>query len=103
MPNVQKVSVALTPEFVALLKEAIETGEYTSASEVIPRCATGKNAALIRTRTRKNCAGSGRTELKAAQAASSRSMRSRKRPGAEPPKQNCEQRKPCLRRTPNRI
>jgi antitoxin ParD1/3/4 len=29
------VSVALTPEFIALLKEAVETGEYTSTSEVI--------------------------------------------------------------------
>jgi antitoxin ParD1/3/4 len=35
MSNVQKVSIALTPEFVALLKEAVDTGEYTSASEVI--------------------------------------------------------------------
>jgi antitoxin ParD1/3/4 len=35
MSDVQKVSVALTPEFIALLKEAVETGEYTSASEVI--------------------------------------------------------------------
>lgn len=35
MSNVQKVSVALTSEFVTLLKEAVETGEYTSASEVI--------------------------------------------------------------------
>ncbi|HEY7300469.1 MAG TPA: type II toxin-antitoxin system ParD family antitoxin [Xanthobacteraceae bacterium] len=35
MPDVQKVSVALTPEFIALVKEAVETGEYTSASEVI--------------------------------------------------------------------
>ena len=35
MSNVQKVSVALTPEFMALLKEAVDTGEYTSASEVI--------------------------------------------------------------------
>ena len=35
MSNAQKVSVALTPEFVALLKEAVETGEYTSTSEVI--------------------------------------------------------------------
>jgi antitoxin ParD1/3/4 len=33
--NVQKVSVALTQEFVTLLKEAVETGEYTSTSEVI--------------------------------------------------------------------
>ena len=32
MSNVQKVSVALTPEFMALLKEAVDTGEYTSAS-----------------------------------------------------------------------
>jgi len=35
MSNVQKVSVALTPEFMDLLKEAVDTGEYTSASEVI--------------------------------------------------------------------
>jgi antitoxin ParD1/3/4 len=35
MSNVQKVSVALTPEFMNLLKEAVDTGEYTSASEVI--------------------------------------------------------------------
>lgn len=35
MANVQKVSVALTAEFVTLLKEAVETGEYTSTSEVI--------------------------------------------------------------------
>ncbi len=35
MSSVQKVSVALTPEFMALLKEAVDTGEYNSASEVI--------------------------------------------------------------------
>jgi antitoxin ParD1/3/4 len=35
MSNVQKVSVALTAEFMVLLKEAVDTGEYTSASEVI--------------------------------------------------------------------
>jgi antitoxin ParD1/3/4 len=35
MSNVQKVSVALTPEFMAMLKEAVDRGEYTSASEVI--------------------------------------------------------------------
>ena len=35
MSNVQKVSVALTPEFMALLRDAVDTGEYTSASEVI--------------------------------------------------------------------
>jgi antitoxin ParD1/3/4 len=35
MSNVQKVSVALTPELIGLLKEAVDSGEYTSASEVI--------------------------------------------------------------------
>jgi len=35
MSNVQKVSVALTPEIVAMLREAVDTGEYTSASEVV--------------------------------------------------------------------
>jgi antitoxin ParD1/3/4 len=35
MSNVQKVSIALTPEFMVLVKEAVDTGEYTSASEVI--------------------------------------------------------------------
>ena len=35
MSNVQKLSVALTPEFIRLLKQAVKTGEYTSASEVI--------------------------------------------------------------------
>jgi antitoxin ParD1/3/4 len=35
MSNVQKVSVALTPEFIELLKDAVESGEYTSTSEVV--------------------------------------------------------------------
>lgn len=35
MSTVQKVSIVLTPEFIALLKEAVDTGEYTSASEVV--------------------------------------------------------------------
>jgi antitoxin ParD1/3/4 len=35
MSNVQKVSVALSPEFMSLVKEAVDSGEYTSASEVI--------------------------------------------------------------------
>jgi antitoxin ParD1/3/4 len=35
MSNVQKVSVALTPEMLAMLKEVVESGEYTSTSEVI--------------------------------------------------------------------
>ena len=35
MSSVQKVSVALTPELIDMLKEAVDTGEYTSASEVV--------------------------------------------------------------------
>ncbi|RNJ48117.1 type II toxin-antitoxin system ParD family antitoxin [Methylocystis hirsuta] len=35
MSNIQKVSIALSPEFLALIREAIETGEYTSTSEVV--------------------------------------------------------------------
>ncbi len=35
MSNVQKVSVALTSEMLAMLKEAVDSGEYTSTSEVI--------------------------------------------------------------------
>jgi antitoxin ParD1/3/4 len=35
MSNAQKVSVALTPEIVSMLREAVETREYTSTSEVV--------------------------------------------------------------------
>lgn len=35
MANVEKISVALTPELAALTREAVERGEYASASEVI--------------------------------------------------------------------
>lgn len=35
MSNVQKVSIALTPEFLTIIKQAVETGEYTSTSEVV--------------------------------------------------------------------
>ena len=35
MANVEKVSVALTPEMAAMLRRAVETGEYASASEVM--------------------------------------------------------------------
>ena len=35
MANVEKVSVALTPEMATLVRQAVETGDYASASEVI--------------------------------------------------------------------
>jgi len=92
MSNVQKVSVALTPEFMALLKEAVETGEYTSASEVIRdalrhwkerRTHQDMSAEELRDLWREGIeSGPGRFN---------RSTRSRKRPGAGRPKQRREQ------------
>jgi antitoxin ParD1/3/4 len=35
MPDIQKVSVALTGEQVASLKAAVETGEYATTSEIV--------------------------------------------------------------------
>ena len=35
MANVEKVSVALTPEMAAAMREVVEAGEYASASEVM--------------------------------------------------------------------
>lgn len=35
MSNVEKISVALTPEMAALVRDAVKTGEYASSSEVI--------------------------------------------------------------------
>lgn len=35
MSNVEKVSVAFTSQQVLLLKEAVESGEYATASEVV--------------------------------------------------------------------
>lgn len=35
MGNVEKISVALPPDMVAIVREAVESGEYSSASEVI--------------------------------------------------------------------
>jgi len=35
MPDIQKVSVALTGEQLAALKAAVETGEYATTSEVV--------------------------------------------------------------------
>jgi antitoxin ParD1/3/4 len=35
MPDVQKVSVALTGEQIVALKAAVETGEYATTSEIV--------------------------------------------------------------------
>jgi antitoxin ParD1/3/4 len=35
MPTVEKLSIALPPEMAALLREAVKSGEYASASEVV--------------------------------------------------------------------
>ena len=35
MPTVEKISIALPHEMVAQLRQAVETGEYASSSEVV--------------------------------------------------------------------
>ncbi|WP_119274387.1 type II toxin-antitoxin system ParD family antitoxin [Taklimakanibacter deserti] len=35
MANVEKVSVAVTPEMATAMREAVESGEYASVSEVV--------------------------------------------------------------------
>ncbi|MBD2772951.1 type II toxin-antitoxin system ParD family antitoxin [Iningainema tapete] len=35
MPKVEKISIALTPEMAEFVREAVESGEYASSSEVI--------------------------------------------------------------------
>jgi antitoxin ParD1/3/4 len=41
MSNVEKISVALPSEMVAVLRAAVESGEYSSASEVIREALRG--------------------------------------------------------------
>ena len=35
MPNVEKVSIALTPEMAAAVRQAVESGDYASNSEIV--------------------------------------------------------------------
>jgi antitoxin ParD1/3/4 len=35
MPNVEKISIALTPEMAAAVRAVVENGEYVSTSEVV--------------------------------------------------------------------
>ena len=35
MPSVEKVSIALPPEMVSMVRAAVEAGEYSSSSEVV--------------------------------------------------------------------
>ena len=35
MPEVQKISIALTGEQISLIKAAVETGEYATTSEIV--------------------------------------------------------------------
>jgi antitoxin ParD1/3/4 len=35
MANVEKISVALTPDLAAIVRQAVESGDYASASEVV--------------------------------------------------------------------
>ncbi|MGB8817374.1 MAG: type II toxin-antitoxin system ParD family antitoxin [Rhizobiaceae bacterium] len=35
MANVEKISIAVTPEMASLMREVVEAGEYASTSEVV--------------------------------------------------------------------
>ena len=35
MASIEKISIALPPEMVSLVRQAVETGEYASSSEVV--------------------------------------------------------------------
>jgi antitoxin ParD1/3/4 len=35
MPNVEKVSIALTPEMATAVRQAVESGDYASNSEIV--------------------------------------------------------------------
>jgi antitoxin ParD1/3/4 len=35
MSTIEKISIALPPEMVSLVRQAVETGEYASSSEVV--------------------------------------------------------------------
>jgi antitoxin ParD1/3/4 len=35
MPSVEKISIALPPEMVSLVRQAVESGEYASSSEAV--------------------------------------------------------------------
>jgi len=41
MPNVEKISIALPPEMVSIVRAAVESGEYSSTSEVIREALRG--------------------------------------------------------------
>ena len=41
MPNVEKLSIALTPEMASLVREVVEAGEYASSSEVVREALRG--------------------------------------------------------------
>lgn len=44
MSSVQKVSIALSPELLAVVKDAVATGRYASASEVVREALRGWQA-----------------------------------------------------------
>ena len=41
MPNVEKMSIALTPELAAAVRAAVANGEYVSSSEVVREALRG--------------------------------------------------------------
>jgi len=41
MPNVEKISIALTSEMAATVRDAVDSGEYVSTSEVVREALRG--------------------------------------------------------------
>ena len=60
MPTVEKISIALPPEMVAVVRQAVETGEYASSSEVVrDALRAGRRSAACGSRGSTSCARFG--------------------------------------------
>jgi Arc/MetJ-type ribon-helix-helix transcriptional regulator len=66
MPDIQKVSIALTAKQIAALKAAVETGEYATTSEIVREALReGSSKGSCAGKTSSACVSSG---MKARQA-----------------------------------
>ena len=61
MPHVEKMSVALTQEMAEMVRQAVETGEYASSSEVVREALrpTGNTAGTSTKPAWRNCVACG--------------------------------------------
>ena len=83
MANVEKLSIALTPEMASLIRNAVESGEYASTSELCARpCTSGSGGARSSKTRSRSCAACGQMVSPAGRGASRIWTRSRPRPGS---------------------